>query len=63
MKLFKDYLQIKVERQEKTSGGLFLTDNKNIKEIAEVLAVGESVKEIKVGDKVIFKSWNVVKIL
>ena len=53
----------KVEKEEKTQGGLILTSSaKEQPQIAEVLAVGPGTKdeamELKVGDKVIFAKYG-----
>jgi chaperonin GroES len=55
-----DYLVAKQEESEtKTSSGLFLTENAQEKpKIAKVLAIGKNIKLLKVGDKIIYKSYS-----
>jgi len=53
----------KVEKEEKTQGGLILTSSaKEQPQIAEIMAVGPGTKdepmELKVGDKVIFAKYG-----
>jgi co-chaperonin GroES (HSP10) len=48
-------------KEEKTKSGIILSTKSNIiYEEAEVLAVGPEVKKIKVGSKILFKSYNLV---
>lgn len=52
-------LYIDVKRQTQTVGGIALPDSKDvIYEVAEVLAVGDSVRKAKVGSKVMFKYYS-----
>ena len=45
--------------QAKTASGLYLPDNAQEKpKIAKVLAIGKDVKQIKVGDKILYKSYS-----
>jgi chaperonin GroES len=46
--------------QTKTAAGLYLpqTDTKERSQIAQVVAVGTSVKEVKVGDKIIVREYS-----
>jgi chaperonin GroES len=55
-----DYVVAEQEEPEsKTASGLFLPDNAKEKpKIAKVLAVGKTVKLVKVGDKIIYKSYS-----
>jgi len=46
------------ESEEKTAGGLYIPDNAKEKpQEAEVIAVGEEVKEISAGDKVLYGKY------
>ncbi|HUY53497.1 MAG TPA: co-chaperone GroES [Candidatus Dormibacteraeota bacterium] len=55
-----DYLVAKSEVNEtKTASGLFLTENAQEKpKVAKVLAIGKNVKQVKVGDRIIYKSYS-----
>ena len=55
-----DYLVAKQEVSEtKTASGLFLTENAQEKpKVAKVLAIGKNVKIVKVGDRIIYKSYS-----
>lgn len=55
-----DYVVAQQEKAEtKTASGFLLTDNAQEKpKIAKVLAVGKDVKQVKVGDRVVFKSYS-----
>lgn len=50
---------IEVEKFEKTKNGIIIPDDKMVKERAVVLAVGKGVKNYKVGDVILYKSWAV----
>lgn len=46
------------EAQTKTASGLFLPDNAKEKSVvAKVVAVGKDVKEIKVGDAIVYREY------
>jgi chaperonin GroES len=46
-----------LEAQEKTSSGFYVPESAKEKpQMGEVISVGKDVKEIKVGDKVVYKS-------
>ncbi len=48
-----------VEKTSKTKSGFYLPEEaKEAPEIAEVIAVGPKVKDIKVGDKVLYKTYG-----
>lgn len=48
----------KLEAEEKTASGIVLPSQAQEKpQMAEVVAVGEEVKEVKAGDKVVFKKY------
>ena len=53
-----DYIVVQSEEpQTKTASGLYLPGNAQEKpKTAKVLAVGEAVKEVKVGDRVIYRN-------
>ena len=55
-----DYVVSRAEAAEsKTASGLYLPDNAQEKpKIAKVLAVGKDVKQIKVGDKILYKTYS-----
>ncbi len=47
-----------LEGEEKTAGGLYIPDNAKEKpQQAEVIAIGEEVKEIAAGDKVLYGKY------
>ena len=48
-----------VEAQAKTASGLFIPDSASEKpKAAVVVAVGKAVKEVKVGDKIVYESYS-----
>jgi len=55
-----DYVVAQQEAaQTKTSSGLYLPDNTGEKpKIAKVVAVGPTVKDVKIGDKIIFGGYS-----
>jgi chaperonin GroES len=59
-----DYVVAQAEEaQAKTASGLYLPDNAQEKpKVAKVLAVGKVVKQVKVGDKIIYKSYSTTDI-
>lgn len=47
------------EAVTKTASGLYLPDKAAEKpKIAKVLKVGKNVKEVKAGDRIVYKSWS-----
>lgn len=51
------------EAQTKTASGLYLPDNAQEKpKVAKVLAVGKEVKQVKTGDKIIYKSYSTTEV-
>lgn len=47
------------EAEAKTASGLYLPDNAKEKpKTAKVVAVGKEVKQVKVGDRIIYKSYS-----
>jgi chaperonin GroES len=59
-----DYVVAEQEEAEsKTASGLFLPDNAKEKpKVAKVLAVGKDVKQVKIGDRIIYKSYSPTEI-
>lgn len=55
-----DYVVAKAEEAEtKTASGLYLPDKATEKpKIAKVVAVGKAAKQVKVGDRIIYKSYS-----
>lgn len=55
-----DYVVAQTEEAAaKTASGLYLPDNAKEKPaVAKVLAVGKDVKSVKVGDRIIYKSYS-----
>jgi chaperonin GroES len=55
-----DYVVATAEEAEsKTASGLYLPDNAKEKpKTAKVVAVGPDVKQVKVGDRIIYKSYS-----
>jgi chaperonin GroES len=55
-----DFLVAQQEVAEtKTASGLFLTENAQEKpKVAKVLAIGKDVKQVKIGDRIIYKSYS-----
>lgn len=55
-----DYIVAEAEEaQSKTASGLYLTDSAKEKpKTAKVVAVGKGAREIKVGDRIIYKSYS-----
>ena len=51
------------EPQSKTASGLYLPDNAQEKpKVAKVLAVGSAVKQVKVGERIIYKGYSTTDI-
>lgn len=55
-----DYVVAQSEEAEtKTASGLYLPDKAQEKpKVAKVVAVGPTVKQLKVGDRIVFKSYS-----
>ena len=54
---------VKEEPQTKTASGLYLPDGAKEKPAeAKVVAVGKDVKEIKVGDRIIYKEYSTTSV-
>lgn len=53
----------RIEAAEKTASGLYLPDNAKEKPVvAEVKAVGPDVKNVKVGNKILYKEYSTTDI-
>ncbi|HEY1645179.1 MAG TPA: co-chaperone GroES [Candidatus Saccharimonadales bacterium] len=51
------------EAQTKTSSGLYLPDNAKEKpKVAKVVAVGKDVKQVKVSDRIVYKSYSTTEV-
>lgn len=51
------------EASNKTASGLYLPDNaKEKSKVAKVVAVGEQVRAIKTGDKIVYKEYSTTEI-
>ena len=51
------------EAESKTASGLYLPDKAQEKpKTAKVLAVGKSVKELKSGDRIVYKSYSTTEV-
>ena len=51
------------EAATKTASGLYLPDNAQEKpKVAKVVAVGQAAKQIKVGDRIIYKSYSTTEV-
>lgn len=59
-----DYVVAQAEEpQSKTMSGLYLPDNAQEKpKIAKILAAGKTVKQVKVGDRIIYKGYTTTEI-
>lgn len=55
-----DYVvAVSEEASSKTASGLFIPDSAQEKpKVAKVVAVGKETKQVKVGDKIIYKSYS-----
>ena len=59
-----DYVVAQAEEAEaKTASGLYLTQNSQEKpKTAKVLAVGKDVKQVKAGDRIVYKSYSTTEV-
>ncbi len=59
-----DYVVARQEEAEsKTASGLYLPDKAQEKpKVAKVVAVGKKVQEIKVGDRIVYKSYSTTEV-
>ena len=54
---------VREEAQTKTASGLYLPDNaKEKSSLAKVEAIGPDVKDIKIGDKIIYKEYSTTEL-
>lgn len=54
---------VRIEAAEKTASGLYLPDNAKEKPVvAEVQAIGPDVKNVKKGDKILYKEYSTTEI-
>lgn len=54
---------VREQAETKTASGLYLPDAAKEKPVtAKVVAVGKDVKEVKVGDKVVYKEYSVTEL-
>jgi chaperonin GroES len=60
LKPLSDYVvAVSEEAETKTASGLFLPDNAKEKpQTAKVVAVGPNAKQIKAGDRIVYKSYS-----
>jgi chaperonin GroES len=59
-----DYVVTQAEEaQNKTTSGLYLPDNATEKpKTAKVIAIGKEVKQVKVGDRIVYKSYSTTEV-
>lgn len=50
--------KIQIEIDKPTAGGLDLSSKATGTEFGTILAIGENVTKFKVGDKILFKAWQ-----
>jgi chaperonin GroES len=55
-----DFVVAQMEKaQEKTSSGIYLPGNAQERpKVAQVVAVGKEVKQLKVGDRIVYKTYS-----
>ncbi len=54
---------VREEAQTKTASGIFLPDNAKEKPVlAQVVAVGPKVAQLKVGDKIVYKEYSTTEL-
>ena len=54
---------VREEAQTKTASGIFLPDNAKEKPVlAQVVAVGPKVTQLKVGDKIVYKEYSTTEL-
>lgn len=54
---------VREEAQTKTASGLYLPDNAKEKPVlANIVAVGKDVKNVKVGEKILYKEYSTTEI-
>lgn len=64
IKPLADYVVAQQEEAEtKTASGLYLPDKAQEKpKVAKVVAVAKNVKEVKVGDRIVYKSYSTTEV-
>lgn len=64
LKPLADYVVLTLEKEEqKTASGIILTsEDKDKQAVANVLAVGPKVEELKIDDRVIYESYSGTKV-
>src|SRR3990167_5729049 len=64
LKPLADYVvAFQEEAKKQTASGLYLPETAKEKpQVAEVLAVGKDVKELKAGDRIIYKHYNTTEV-
>lgn len=61
--LADNIVAVQEEAQSKTASGLYLPDAAKEKpKTAKVVAVGKEVKQLKVGDRIIYKSYSTTEV-
>jgi co-chaperonin GroES (HSP10) len=64
MKVLNSRILIKIKNAGTTKSGIILTStDKIIAEVGTVKEIAEEVTKVKVGDKVLFKSWSLDSII
>ena len=59
VKAIMDRVFIRLEKEETTKGGIFIADTvENPRTIGIVESIGEDVKSVKIGDKVLFHCFD-----
>lgn len=54
---------VREEAQTKTASGIFLPDNAKEKPVlAQIVAVGPNVTDLKVGDKIVYKEYSTTEL-
>lgn len=54
---------VREKAQEKTASGLYLPDSSKEKPVvADVVAVGPEAKQVKVGDKIVYKEYSTTEL-
>ncbi|NLA42682.1 co-chaperone GroES [Candidatus Saccharibacteria bacterium] len=54
---------VREKAQEKTASGLYLPDSSKEKPVvAQVVAVGPEAKQVKVGDKIVYKEYSTTEL-
>lgn len=51
--------KVQIEFEKPSVGGLDLSAKETAQEVGKVIAIGENVKNLKVGDRIMYKGWGV----